>query len=55
VFAHREQFHRSRLVESMIPSNVRYQRNLREVTNYFVAQGDSLVHAQRQAIAWIGQ
>ena len=55
VLAHREQFHQSRLVEHAIPSSVPYQDTLHQVTNYFVAQGSSLIQAQQQAIAWIGQ
>ena len=55
VLAHREQFHQSRLVEHAIPSSVQYQDTLHQVTNYFVAQGSSLLQAQQQAIAWIGQ
>jgi DHA2 family multidrug resistance protein len=55
VLAHREQFHQSRLVESVIPSSVQYQDTLHQVTSYFVAQGSSLIQAQQQAIAWIGQ
>jgi len=38
VLAHREQFHQSRLVESIIPSSSQYQDTVRQVTNYFVAQ-----------------
>ena len=55
ILAHREQFHQSRLVEHAIPSSVQYQDTLQQMTNYFVAQGSSLVQAQQQAIAWIGQ
>ena len=55
VVTHREQFHQSRLVEHVIPSGVQYQDTLHQVINYFVAQGSSLVQAQQQAIAWIGQ
>ncbi len=55
VLAHREQFHQSRLVEHVIPSSVQYQDTLQQVTNYFVAQGSSLLKAQKQAVAWIGQ
>jgi MFS transporter, DHA2 family, multidrug resistance protein len=55
VLAHREQFHQSRLVEHAIPSSAQYQETLNQVTNYFVAQGNSLVQAQQQAVAWIGQ
>ncbi|WP_316224844.1 MULTISPECIES: DHA2 family efflux MFS transporter permease subunit [unclassified Bradyrhizobium] len=55
VLAHREQFHQSRLVETAIPSNPVYQDTLHQVTNYFSAHGSSLLQAQQQAIAWIGQ
>ena len=55
VLAHREQFHQSRLVETLSPSNVQYQDTLHQVTSYFAAQGSSLVQAQQQAFAWIGQ
>jgi DHA2 family multidrug resistance protein len=55
VLAHREQFHQSRLVEHAIPSSVQYQDTLQQVTNYFVAHGSSLIQAQHQAVAWIGQ
>lgn len=55
VLAHREQFHQSRLVETVTPSNPAYQQTLQQVTDYFVAQGSSLVQAQQQAIDWIGQ
>ncbi|MFZ1171384.1 MAG: EmrB/QacA family drug resistance transporter, partial [Bradyrhizobium sp.] len=50
-----EQFHQSRLVEHAIPSSVAYQDTLQQMTNYFVAQGSSLLQAQQQAFAWIGQ
>jgi DHA2 family multidrug resistance protein len=55
VLAHREQFHQSRLVENVIPSSIPYQDTLHQVTNYFMAHGSSLVQAQKQAFAWIGQ
>jgi DHA2 family multidrug resistance protein len=55
VLTHREQFHQSRLVESVSPSGVQYQHTLHQVTDYFVAQGNSLLQAQQQAIQWIGQ
>ena len=55
VLAHREQFHQSRLVEHVIPSSIQYQDTLQQATNYFVAQGSSLVQAQQQAVAWIGK
>jgi MFS transporter, DHA2 family, multidrug resistance protein len=55
LLAHRAQFHQSRLVEQAIPSSVQYQDTLHQVTSYFAAQGSSLLQAQQQAIAWIGQ
>jgi MFS transporter, DHA2 family, multidrug resistance protein len=55
VLAHREQFHQSRLVENVIPSNPQYQNTLQQVTKFFVSQGSSLLQAQQQATDWIGQ
>jgi DHA2 family multidrug resistance protein len=55
VLTHREQFHQSRLVESLLPSSVQYQDTLHRMTDYFVAQGNSALQAQQQAIGWIGQ
>jgi len=55
VLAHREQFHQSRLIEQVIPSNSPYQSTLQEVTSYFTAHGSSLAQAHQQAIDWIGQ
>jgi len=39
----REQLHQSMLVGKAIPSSVQYQDTLHQVTNYFVAQGSSLI------------
>jgi MFS transporter, DHA2 family, multidrug resistance protein len=55
VLTHREQFHQSRLVESVLPSSVQYQDTLHRMTDYFVAQGNSLLQAQQQATQWLGQ
>jgi DHA2 family multidrug resistance protein len=51
----REQFHQTMLVGQAVPSSIPYQETLHQVTNYFVAQGSSLVQAHQQAIQWIGQ
>src|SRR6201997_3571930 len=51
----REQFHQNMLVGQAIPSSVPYQDTLHQATNYFIAQGNSLVQAHQQAIQWIGQ
>jgi MFS transporter, DHA2 family, multidrug resistance protein len=55
VLAHREQFHQSRLVESVFPSSPQYQQTLDQVTQYFVGHGSSLTQAQHQAFAWVAQ
>ncbi|MCC8977497.1 DHA2 family efflux MFS transporter permease subunit [Bradyrhizobium acaciae] len=55
VLTHRQQFHQSRLVEQVTPSNPQYQDTLHQVTDFFVAQGNSLAQAHSQAIQWIGQ
>jgi DHA2 family multidrug resistance protein len=55
VLWNREQFHQSRLVGLVNPSTVQYRHALKQATDYFVAQGSSLAHAQQQAFAWIGQ
>jgi DHA2 family multidrug resistance protein len=55
VLAHRSQFHQSRLVENVTPSDPEYQDTLRKVTEHFAMQGSSHEHAHRQAIEWIGQ
>jgi DHA2 family multidrug resistance protein len=51
----REQFHQVRLVDQAVPSSVQYQDTLHQMTNYFLAQGSSLIEARQQAFAWIGQ
>jgi DHA2 family multidrug resistance protein len=55
VFAHREQFHQSRLVEHVIPSSAIYQDTLQRATQHFVVHGSTLLQAQQQAVGWIGQ
>jgi DHA2 family multidrug resistance protein len=55
LLAHRAQFHQTMLAGNAIPSSISYQDTLHQVTQYFVSQGSSLVQAQQQAIAWIGQ
>lgn len=55
VLTHRQQFHQSRLVEQVTPSSPQYQDTLHQVTDFFVAQGNSLAQAHQQAIQWIGQ
>jgi DHA2 family multidrug resistance protein len=55
VLAHRGQFHQSRLVEQVVPSNPQYQDTLAQITGYFAHHGGSAAQAHEQAIQWIGQ
>lgn len=55
VLAQRQQFHQSRLVEHVAPSDLGYQQTLEAVTRYFQAQGSNATDASGQAIAWVGQ
>ena len=55
MLAQRSQFHQVRLSENLVPSSSAYQETIREVTEFFISQGASLVNAPRQAIAWVGQ
>lgn len=55
VLAHREQWHQSRLVESVIPSDPAYHEAMRTASRYFAERGATMVDAQSQATAWIGQ
>lgn len=55
VLAHREQWHQSRLVEHIIPSDPAYNHALQGATQYFADRGAGAVDAQSQAMGWIGQ
>ncbi|MDB5655559.1 MAG: putative multidrug resistance protein [Tardiphaga sp.] len=55
MLAQRQQFHQSRLVESVVPSDTGYQKTLDQVTQYFIAHGSSQADAASRAIGWIGQ
>jgi DHA2 family multidrug resistance protein len=55
LLAQHEQFHQSRLVESIYPSSIEYQNALSQLTEYFVQRGSSSLDARQQAIAFIGQ
>src|SRR5262249_49185920 len=54
ILAQREQFHQSRLVENIIPSNIAYQQTLAQVEQYLMNQGSSAWEASQQALQWIG-
>ena len=51
----REHFHQNMLVGQAVPSSPAYQGTLHQVTNYFSAQGSSMLQAHQQAVQWIGQ
>ncbi len=55
VLAQREQFHQSRLVEHIAPSDLGYQQTLNAMTKFFEAQGSNTSDSAAQAIAWVGQ
>jgi MFS transporter, DHA2 family, multidrug resistance protein len=55
ILAHRGQFHQSRLVELVNPGTSQYQAAIKQVTDYFLAQGSALAQAQQQAFTWIAQ
>ncbi|CAN7654093.1 DHA2 family efflux MFS transporter permease subunit [Rhizobium leguminosarum] len=55
VLAHREQWHQSRLVESVVPSDPAYQQTLQTAAQHFMDRGSTMADAQTQATAWIGE
>jgi MFS transporter, DHA2 family, multidrug resistance protein len=55
VLAQRQQFHQTRLVEHIAPSDVAYQQTIDAMTRFFQAQGSNASEAASQAIAWMGQ
>jgi DHA2 family multidrug resistance protein len=55
LLAQHQQFHQSRLVESIYASSIEYQNTLSQLIEYFVQRGSSKLDAQQQAIAFIGQ
>ncbi len=55
VLAYRQQFHQSRLVEHVVPSNPQYQGTLQRMTDYFASHGSPAAQASQQAFAWIGR
>ena len=54
VLAQRQQFHQSRLVEHIAPSDLGYQQTIDTMTRFFEAQGSNPSDAAGQALAWIG-
>lgn len=55
ILAQRQQFHHSRLVEHVVPSDLGYQQTIDAMTRFFQAQGSNATDAASQAIAWVGQ
>jgi DHA2 family multidrug resistance protein len=55
VLAQRQQFHQSRLIEHIAPSDIGYQQTIDAMTRFFEAQGSNASDAASQAIAWVGQ
>jgi DHA2 family multidrug resistance protein len=55
IFAQRQQFHQSRLVEHISPSDIGYQQTIDAMTQFFIGQGSNQSDAASQAIAWVGQ
>ena len=55
LLAQRQQFHQSRLIEHIVPSDVGYQQTLSAVTRFFQAQGSSATDAAAQAFGYIAQ
>lgn len=55
LLAQREQFHQSRLVESLVPTSPVYRQTLSQAAAHFAQHGTGQIDAQRQAAAWIGQ
>ena len=53
--ARREQFHQSRLVESVGSWNPIYEQTLRRVQNYFASRPSTGGSPSQTAVAWIGQ
>jgi DHA2 family multidrug resistance protein len=55
VLAHREQWHQSRLVEHVVPSDPAYHQAMRTASRYFAERGSTMADAQGRATAWIGE
>jgi MFS transporter, DHA2 family, multidrug resistance protein len=55
MLAQRQQFHQSRLIEHVAPSDIGYQQTIDAMTRFFQSQGSNASDAASQAIAWVGQ
>jgi len=54
MLSRREQFHQSRLAESVTASSLQYRDTLAQASSYFASHGATGPDAQRQAVAWVG-
>lgn len=55
VLAHREQWHQSRLVEHVVPSDPAFTETMRDMQHFFVERGATIADAQNQAIGFVGE
>lgn len=55
VLARGEQWHQSRLVEHVVPSDPSYYSTLQSLQQFFMQRGSSAADAQSQAMAYIGE
>jgi len=55
MLAQRQQFHQSRLIEHIAPSDLGYQQTIDAMTRFFQAQGSNASDASGQALAWVGE
>jgi len=55
MLAQRQQFHQSRLIEHIAPSDLGYQQTIDAMTRFFQAHGSNAPDASGQALAWVGQ
>ncbi|TIV90984.1 MAG: EmrB/QacA family drug resistance transporter, partial [Mesorhizobium sp.] len=55
VIAQNAQLHQSNLVANTAQSSSTYQETLRQVGDFFTAQGSPAVEAKAQAIGWVAQ
>ena len=55
VIAQNAQLHQSNLISNTMQSSSTYQQTLRQVSEFFAAQGSPAVEAKAQAVGWVGQ
>ncbi|MCQ1854468.1 DHA2 family efflux MFS transporter permease subunit [Neorhizobium galegae] len=55
VLAHREQWHQSRLVEHVVPSDPAFIETMRNLQHFLMERGSPMADAQNQAVGLIGE